>query len=105
MDSRLFDGLEVPDEVLERVQALLHREGELVVDGPQELGHTPRCYKVRRPAQADAERVQLVLKVVRVLRLLQVPTSGTAKTFLRMGWGAGVGRAEVQLRVWAATRG
>ena len=76
----LFDRLQVPDEVLQRVQALLHREGELVVDSAQELGHAPRRDQVRRPAQADAERVQLVLPVVRVLRLLQVPAGLMAKT-------------------------
>jgi hypothetical protein len=29
----------VPDEVVQRVDALLHCEGELVVDGAQELRH------------------------------------------------------------------
>lgn len=72
-NPRLLDGLQVPDEVLQRIQALLHREGELVVDGPQELGHAPRRYQVRRSAQPDTERVQLVLPIIRVLRLFQVP--------------------------------
>lgn len=37
--AHLLEGLDVPDEVLQSVQPLLHREDELVVDGAQEIGH------------------------------------------------------------------
>ena len=44
--AHLLEALDVPDQVVQRVDALLHREGELVVDGAQEVGDVARGNEV-----------------------------------------------------------
>ena len=44
--AHLLEALDVPDQVVQRVDALLHREGELVVDGAQEVGDLARSDEV-----------------------------------------------------------
>mmetsp|Transcript_23737 Transcript_23737/g.45220 ORF Transcript_23737/g.45220 Transcript_23737/m.45220 type:complete len:368 (-) Transcript_23737:743-1846(-) len=56
--------LYVVDHVRQRVNALLHGEGELVVVRAQERGHLPGGKQVGRALQPHAERVQLAPGVV-----------------------------------------
>ena len=52
------EGLQVMDDVRQRVESFLHREVELVVDGADVVGHEPGAGHVRRAFQADTERVE-----------------------------------------------
>ena len=51
-------GLDVADDVGQRVEALLHRELELVMAGTQRLGDDARRGQVRRAFQPDREGMQ-----------------------------------------------
>ncbi len=57
--------LEVVDDVRQRVQAVLDREGEVVMLRPQELGHLERGLGVGRVGQPDREGVQLLQRLHR----------------------------------------
>jgi hypothetical protein len=50
----LLVALDVPDEVVQRVNALLHGEGELVVQGAQEVRHLARSYEVGGACRGQA---------------------------------------------------
>ncbi len=52
-------GLEVIDDVPQGIQAFLHGEVDLVVDGAQVIGHLAGGGKIWRAFQADGEGVQL----------------------------------------------
>mmetsp|Transcript_113210 Transcript_113210/g.283432 ORF Transcript_113210/g.283432 Transcript_113210/m.283432 type:complete len:290 (-) Transcript_113210:1268-2137(-) len=52
--------LQVVDHIPHRVDALLHREGELMMDRAQVLGDLPRCLQIRRAVESDAEGMQIV---------------------------------------------
>mmetsp|Transcript_23956 Transcript_23956/g.68591 ORF Transcript_23956/g.68591 Transcript_23956/m.68591 type:complete len:392 (-) Transcript_23956:92-1267(-) len=58
-DGRDVEALQVVDDVLQSVDALLRRERVLVVHGVEVLGHLAGRREVRTGLQADAERVQL----------------------------------------------
>ena len=60
---------------MQGVQALLHGEMELVVMGPQVLGHTPGCKEVWCALNANAEGVQPLVCAVCVLSLFQMPAA------------------------------
>ena len=58
-DSRDIVCLEVVDDIRDSIQALLHREGVLVVDGTKEVRCFARREQIWRVLQTDRERVQL----------------------------------------------
>ena len=75
--GHLLVGFDVVDEVIHGVNALLHSEVELVVQGAQLLSHLACRQQVWGPLYADRERVQGVLAVIGVLGLLQVSAAGS----------------------------
>ena len=64
------------DEVIHRVNALLHCEVELVVQSAQLLCNFARRQQVWGPLDAHRKGVQGVVTVVGILGLLQVSAAG-----------------------------
>ena len=73
--ARLLERLDVVNQIVQRVDALVHGERVLVVLCAQECGHVARGCQVRRPGDADAECVQALPHVVRVARLPLMPAN------------------------------
>lgn len=75
--AHLLIGFNVPDKVIESINALLDCEGELMVLCAQKGGDSARGHQVWRPGEADAEGVQWMLSVICILRLLHMPARAT----------------------------
>mmetsp|Transcript_51059 Transcript_51059/g.110805 ORF Transcript_51059/g.110805 Transcript_51059/m.110805 type:complete len:355 (+) Transcript_51059:166-1230(+) len=58
-DCRHIEGLQRVDDIGQGIQALLWREGVLVVHSSQVLGYLPRCCEVGAGLESDAEGVEL----------------------------------------------
>ena len=74
----LLIGLNVPDQVVQGIDALVNSEGELVVLCSQEVCHFPCGYQIRRALDPHAKGVQRMLRVKGVLGLLHVPATSAA---------------------------